>query len=83
MATSSSTHTVWGVQKGGIPWRRHADQMVTGSADCLWHNSDRAEIIDGDHGAEPDLGTKTSPGSIRNSGGHTHVNPSLVKGGVT
>ena len=62
-----------GVQKGGIPWRRHADQMVTGSADSLWHNGERAEIIDGDQGPEPDMGQKPS---TRNSGGHTHVKPS-------
>ena len=48
-----ATYSV-GVQKGGIPWRSHEDQMVTGSADSLWHDCDRAEIIDGDHGPEPD-----------------------------
>ena len=35
---------------------------------------DRAEIIDGDHGPEPDVETRTQPGG--NSEGHTRVKPS-------
>ena len=57
-----------------MPWRRHADQIVTGSTDSWWRNGDRAEIIDGDHGPEPDVETRTQPGG--NSEGHTCVKPS-------
>ena len=73
--TGANSYSV-GIQKGGIPWRRHADQMVAGSPDSLWHNSDQAVIIDGDHGPELVVGTKTSLSSTQNSEGHTHVKPS-------
>ena len=67
--------------RSGTPWRRHADQMITGSTDSWWCNGDRAEIIDGDHGPEPDVETRiTQPDG--NSEGHTRVKPSRVKGGV-
>ena len=48
--------------------------MVTGSTDSWWCNGYRAEIIDGDHGPEPDVETRTQPGG--NSEGNTHVTPS-------
>ena len=50
--------------------------MVAGSPDSLWHNSDPVVIIDGGHGPEPAVETKTSPGSTQNSEGHTHVKSS-------
>ncbi|KAL5460212.1 hypothetical protein EMCRGX_G033641 [Ephydatia muelleri] len=55
--------------------RRHADEMVPGSTDSWWRNDgDRVEIIDSDHGPEPDVETRTQPGG--NCEGHTHVKPS-------
>ena len=48
--------------------------QTTGSTDSWWRIGDRAEIIDGDHGPEPDVETRTQPGG--NSEGHTRVKPS-------